>query len=156
MAKVLDEHAGGTVTGEFTKDPSPLPVGIPDDASKLVQVELHVRPLFATNQAGQRLAVIDEAAVGPGELTQSLCSPWQNDYRECACYYWAATRPDYVNVEPDTDGSSQGNIWMGKYREPKEYVPDNLRDSRLLTYEELFRDWQGRLRFIIGGKDAPE
>ena len=34
----------------------------------------------------------------PGELTQGLCSPWQNDYRECACYYWAASRPDYVNV----------------------------------------------------------
>jgi hypothetical protein len=156
MAKVLDEHVGGTVTGEFTKDPSPLPAGIPDDPSKLIQVELHVRPLFATNEAGQRLAVIDEAAVGPGELTQSLCSPWQNDYRECACYYWAATRPDYVNVEPDIDGSSHGNIWMGKYRQPREYVPDNLRDSRLLTYEELFRDWQGKLRFIVGGKDAPE
>jgi Ferritin-like len=30
----------------------------------------------------------------PGELTQSLCSPWTHDFRDCACYYWASNHPD--------------------------------------------------------------
>ena len=32
----------------------------------------------------------------PGELTMSLCSPWQHDFRDCACHYWASNRPDVV------------------------------------------------------------
>src|SRR5260370_44158 len=52
----------------------------------------------------------------PGALTQSLCAPWQNDYRECACFYWAANRPDFVNVEVGTNGSSAGHNWMQKDR----------------------------------------
>jgi hypothetical protein len=40
--------------------------------------------------------VIDADAIAPGQLTESLCSPWQWDFAECACYYWAAARPDIV------------------------------------------------------------
>lgn len=36
------------------------------------------------------------AAYQPGELMQGLCSPWQHDFRDCACFYWAASRPDIV------------------------------------------------------------
>lgn len=32
----------------------------------------------------------------PGELTQSLCSPWMHDFRDCSCTYWASNRPDIV------------------------------------------------------------
>ncbi len=32
----------------------------------------------------------------PGELLQSLCSPWQHDFRDCACHYWASNHPDVV------------------------------------------------------------
>jgi hypothetical protein len=35
-------------------------------------------------------------AYQPGELLMSLCSPWQHDFRDCACHYWAANRPDVV------------------------------------------------------------
>lgn len=35
----------------------------------------------------------------PGELLQSLCSPWQHDFRDCACMYWAANHPDAVFQE---------------------------------------------------------
>ncbi|QEL13647.1 hypothetical protein [Limnoglobus roseus] len=89
-------------------------------------------------------------AVQPGELTQSLCSPWQNDYRECGCYYWAASRPDYVNV--DTTGvASTGHNWLQKDRDPavKDYFASNL-----ITYEELFRNWPGLLRFVVQGNDS--
>lgn len=29
-----------------------------------------------------------------GELTQSLCSPWTHDFRDCGCFYWASNHPD--------------------------------------------------------------
>jgi len=37
----------------------------------------------------------------PGELLQSLCSPWQHDFRDCACMYWASNHPDAVFQELD-------------------------------------------------------
>jgi hypothetical protein len=39
------------------------------------------------------------AAYTPGELTQSLCSPWMHDFRDCACFYWASNHPDIVLAE---------------------------------------------------------
>ncbi len=100
-------------------------------------------------------AAFTEGLVDPGELTQGLCSPWQNDYRECACYYWAASRPDYVNVEPGPDGQSKGDMWLAKKRTGT-YIPDDRTDSRLVSYDDLFRDWQNELRFIIGGFDRDD
>jgi hypothetical protein len=97
-------------------------------------------------------AVIAQDVAPPGELTQSLCSPWQNDYRECGCYYWASSRPDYVNVD-DSTGTSQGHNWLQKNRTPttpKEYFATNL-----VTYEELFRAWTEHLRFLENGNDKP-
>jgi ferritin-like protein len=38
-------------------------------------------------------------AYSPGELTQSLCSPWMHDFRDCACFYWASNHPDIVLAE---------------------------------------------------------
>jgi hypothetical protein len=35
-------------------------------------------------------------AYQPGEMMQGLCSPWQHDFRDCACFYWAANHPDIV------------------------------------------------------------
>ena len=35
-------------------------------------------------------------AYQPGEMLQSLCSPWQHDFRDCQCFYWAANHPDIV------------------------------------------------------------
>jgi Ferritin-like len=38
-------------------------------------------------------------AYQPGELQMSLCSPWQHDFRDCACHYWSSNRPDVVHGE---------------------------------------------------------
>lgn len=38
-------------------------------------------------------------AYQPGELMQGLCSPWQHDFRDCACHYWASSHPDLVLPE---------------------------------------------------------
>jgi hypothetical protein len=96
--------------------------------------------------------MISRVLAQPGELTQGLCSPWQNDYRECSCYYWASARPDFVNVQPSEAGTSVGDNWMQKKR-TGDYVPDDYVDERLLNYDDLFRDWEKYLRFQIGGVD---
>ncbi|HYK02203.1 MAG TPA: hypothetical protein VE974_10635 [Thermoanaerobaculia bacterium] len=115
-----------------------------------VQRDLTVRGLFA----GQTSVIARELAL-PGELTQGLCSPWQNDYRECGCYYWAASRPDYVNVEPGADGVSVGHNWLAvrDANTPKTYLPDSSATG-LVTYEQLFREWERVLRFQVGGSDS--
>jgi hypothetical protein len=152
LARVLHAHGGETVRCLVTRkqalDPL-LPPAAADDDTKVVKLE--IRRFFEPNQA-----VISREMVEPGELTQSLCSPWQNDYRECACYYWASSRPDYVNVEPTAEGISVGNNWMQKDRTPttpREYVLDNRQDTRLVSYDDLFRSWETKLRFEIEGKD---
>jgi hypothetical protein len=122
-------------------------------------VKLRIRPFFAsfTGRSGAvLLPAISKELLAPGDLTQSLCSPWQNDYRECACYYWAASRPDYVNIEAGPDGLSHGQHWFTRDRNgPREYIPDDLEDSRLFSYEDLFANWQKLLSFEIGGRDVP-
>ena len=171
LAEVLHKSAGKLVECWFTRTRVGTGMGVTLEGrdtvrtpakymkqkpTGLVARTLRVNRLFARSSSGATLPVIDERMVGPGELTQSLCSPWQNDYRECACYYWAATRPDYVNVEDSGLGETAGNHWLAKNRQPKQYIADDSLDARLWTYDELFRDWQGHLRFVIGGKDAEE
>jgi hypothetical protein len=127
-------------------------VFVPQGGGPETKISLKVRPFF---EAGT--GVIKRELLQPGELTQSLCSPWQNDYRECSCYYWAASRPDYVNVEARTDGTSGGHNWLQLNRNTgadKVYIVDDFADQRLVTYEQLFRDWEHLLKFEIGGSDS--
>src|SRR5215213_1571934 len=150
LADIVHQFSGKTVQCSFESLAEP---------KKTIEVALTVRQFFdEADVEGDkvRLAVIAKDIARPGALTQSLCSPWQNDYRECACFYWAATRPDYVNVEARPDGTSTGNNWMQKDRTPETpniYVVDDWMDPSLVTYADLFRDWERSLRFIIGGVD---
>ena len=101
-------------------------------------------------------AVIARDIAEPGALTQSLCAPWQNDYRECSCFYWAASRPDFVNVEVGPNGAATGNNWMQKDRTaatPKVYINDDWMDDRLLSHTDLIQSWETLLRFIVGNRD---
>jgi hypothetical protein len=122
----------------------------PATPANYVSLDLEVRPFFEDNTA-----VISRALAEAGELTQGLCSPWQNDYRECSCYYWASARPDFVNVDIDAGGLSKGDNWFQRTRTGS-YVPDDYADSRLIMYDELFRDWEKSLKFQIGGRDADD
>lgn len=137
-----------TFTAESSSVEVPAPDLTPDTPTATIEVELEIRHFFREGSAELARELLQ-----PGELTQGLCAPWQNDYRECACYYWAASRPDYVNVEPAEDGLSHGDMWFAKKRTGS-YVPDNRTDSRLYSYDDLFKDWQSALSFIIRGKDA--
>ncbi len=142
---------GQTLNCRFTKQKmlnQQVLDNLPDD--EVIVRAMTVRDFFETDTT-----VIAEAMAMPGELTQGLCSPWQNDFRECVCYYWASSRPDYVNVEPAGNGGSTGDNWMTKKRSGQ-YVVDDYRDNRLINYQELFEQWEDLLKFQIGGKDAPE
>lgn len=154
LAHVLCESQGKKVICDFTKDLPPEQAErqqpLPKSPSEYVSLSFEVRHFFEAASG-----VISQALAAAGELTQGLCSPWQNDYRECSCYYWASARPDYINVEPAGDGLSKGDNWLQKQR-TGDYVPDDYVDSRLLLYDDLFRKWEQWLRFQIGGRDAPE
>jgi hypothetical protein len=152
LADVLHRHQGQAVECRFAAL---------EDPAREVALALTVRPFFHESVVGgeaTRHAVIAREIAPPGVLSESLCSPWQNDYRECACFYWAASRPDYVNVEPRGDGTSTGQNWMQKDRTastPLIYMADDWLDPALVSYVDLFRHWERSLRFVIGGKDEP-
>lgn len=150
LAHVL-RHTGKPVRCDFSRNngwdqQQPLI----EDPANYVSFDLEVRPFFEDDTA-----VISRALAKAGELTQGLCSPWQNDYRECSCYYWASARPDFVNVTIDGNGLSAGDNWFQRTRTGS-YVPDDYADSRLIMYDELFRDWEKSLKFQIGGRDADD
>ncbi len=151
LAHILSQYQGKTVRCDISKDESYfLQQPFQENPKNYITLEFPVRRFFEPDTA-----YISELLAKPGELTQGLCSPWQNDYRECSCYYWASARPDFVSVEPDTKGLSKGDNWFQKKR-TGDYVVDDYVDSRLVLYDDLFRDWEKWLRVQIGGKDMPE
>lgn len=136
----------------FTRDVSNTIEPIPENADETIEVDMIVRKIFD----GDSIAPSPDF-LKPGELTQGLCSPWQHDYRECSCYYWPASRPDYVNIVPAADGTSKGDNWLAKGNlRTGEYILDDREDTRLVTYDDLFLRWEEELRFAIGGKDVEE
>jgi hypothetical protein len=141
---------GKEVECEFTAYANATDEVLLTPKTETLKVSLTMRRFFE-----EETAAINTDMLQPGELTQGLCAPWQNDYRECACYYWAASRPDYVNVEPGQDGLSKGDMWFAKKRTGT-YIPDNRVDTRLWSYDDLFKSWQEDLQFVIRGKDADE
>jgi hypothetical protein len=153
MVHVLQKQEQKVIC-HFTAKPSKEEVVVDlselDNKEKYTAVTLEVNKIFDGNSAA-----FSDTILNPGELTQSLCAPWQNDYRECSCYYWAASRPDFVNIVPDENGLSTGDQWTSIKRTGS-YIPDNWADSRLVTYQDLFDNWQGELNFIVQGKDALE
>jgi PDZ domain len=116
----------------------------------IVNANLRVRPIFDG-------AALSRDLVEPGAMTQGLCSPWQADYRECGCFYWAASRPDFINVElPAGGGAARGHSWMQTDRSPgAAYVADNPSSpAGQITYDDLYTRWQQVLKFVVGGKDS--
>jgi hypothetical protein len=146
LARVL-RHKGSHIQCDFTAGLAAERQPWVDDPETYVSFKFEVRSFFEGGTA-----VISTALAQPGELTQGLCSPWQNDYRECSCYYWASARPDYVNVELTESGLSAGDNWMQKHRTGS-YVADDYADTRLIKYDDLFKNWETWLKFQIGGRD---
>ncbi|MGH3943280.1 MAG: ferritin-like domain-containing protein [Pseudonocardiaceae bacterium] len=109
------------------------------DTDGVVQAAVLVAPRARYLDEG---GVIDPEIYLPGELTRSLCAPWQYDFRDCGCFYWAASKPDIVT-------SSDGNVaYLNFQRRDRTSVPPptdgaTLADRREqeLDYAELVSDW---------------
>jgi hypothetical protein len=104
----------------------------------------------------------------PGELTQSLCNPWQHDFRDCACYYWASNHPDVVlgqsgasvDEEPKDSTTALTYIdWLRRDRTPagEVAVPDTRSAARpdQIDHFEINWRWQ-ELNFVIGGREIAD
>ena len=101
-----------------------------------------------------------------GELTQSLCSPWMHDFRDCACFYWASNHPDIVLAEPqpgDTlpDGSPADPVaagtpidWLRSDRSPDRTgaALDTERKNRgaQMDHYEINERWQDLAIVLLG------
>ena len=105
-------------------EPGPVTIRLVDRDKRHDPKTLHGwRRLFTDPMTG-----VISAAYQPGELMQGLCSPWQHDFRDCYCHYWASNRPDLVmgevypgeRVLPDGDAEDPSrNLrvdWMRAYR----------------------------------------
>jgi hypothetical protein len=105
----------------------------------------------------------------PGELTQSLCSPWQHDFRDCSCTYWASNHPDIVLPAVPL---GQATLPSGNPAEPDPGEPrvDWLRDPDFgelhpwalpsqganrrfeMSYFQINRQWQD-LAVVLEGRE---
>jgi hypothetical protein len=92
----------------------------------------------------------------PGELTQSLCSPWTHDFRDCACFYWASNHPD-IALPPLPDPPVSTNdtrlgrdtAWERADRSMQSPpVATAQGDTTEMAYHEISRDWQ-LLNFVV-------
>lgn len=130
---------------------------------------LRIRPFFSSPGSDVDPSIRSET-VAPGELTQSLCSPWLHDYRDCVCFYWASSRPDFVNVDSDGNGHNWTDLdrptedGKPRYRDFPTSTGD--RSTIGVSYKQVFEDWEtqqstddpnardiGVFRFQIDGKD---
>lgn len=95
----------------------------------------------------------------PGELTQSLCSPWTHDFRDCGCFYWASNHPDIVQpalpaaVVPDDPDYSVRVPWMRTDRvtSPPPVERTNVRGVEM-DYFEINSRWQ-ELDIVLDGRE---
>lgn len=106
--------------------------------------------------------VIDPRLVRPGDLTQSLCSPWQYDFADCGCFYWASNKPDLVASEhqPDQilnfqrkDRSREGDRtataedWILKH--DRRWDGENL----TIRHADMLRRWE-EMSFVIARSET--
>lgn len=77
---------------DFAVNPQALPPVARDARGQLLLAAIAGRRARFVASDG----VLDPAIVPPGELTRSLCAPWQWDFADCGCHYWASSRPDIV------------------------------------------------------------
>ncbi|MFD3758071.1 ferritin-like domain-containing protein [Streptomyces sp. NPDC058622] len=97
--------------------------------------------------------VIDPDVYQPGDLTRSLCAPWQYDFRECGCYYWAASKPDISA----TSGGEYGNLnFQRRDRTTLPPAPDLTtyleRGPLELDHPELIMNWNV-LPVVLNGRE---
>lgn len=96
----------------------------------------------------------------PGELTQSLCSPWTHDFRDCGCFYWASNHPDIV-LPPTPDASEPTQAWnapvpwerLDRSISNTPPAPANSNEPVELGHYAINHQWQS-LNFVLEGRET--
>ncbi|MGI9499644.1 MAG: ferritin-like domain-containing protein, partial [Geminicoccaceae bacterium] len=87
--------------------------------------------------------VIDPAEYRPGDLTRSLCSPWQYDFALCGCFYWASNKPDMVQKDANSPQFSNFQRSRTGSEAPVELVADYGSWQRIDIGEpEMINVWE--------------
>ena len=129
------------------------------------QVQLTLRQGNTTRVlVGERARYLDDnGALAemflPGELTQSLCSPWTHDFRDCGCFYWASNHPDIALPPLPTPAPTTPEInayvpWERADRTLNVLpAPATVNDPIELNYYEINAKWQS-LNFVIEDRET--
>jgi Ferritin-like len=134
-----------------------------DDASPTAPVSVtltHYRRQYVDPDTG-----VISAAYLPGELTQSLCSPWMHDFRDCACNYWAANHPDIV-LGVDEGFSAKGPAgadpdlavrpldWLRADRDSRAAATESPGGNNAfrLRHYQINQEWTS-LAFVLEGRE---
>lgn len=94
----------------------------------------------------------------PGELTQSLCSPWTHDFRDCGCYYWATNHPDIAKPPlpappPDDPAINVDVAWQRANRDLTPLpAPATPAGPDELRHYQINAQWQ-TLNFVLEGRE---
>jgi hypothetical protein len=97
----------------------------------------------------------------PGEMTQSLCSPWTHDFRDCGCFYWASNHPDIAlpplpaAADPSDPQWNLSAMWERQDRTiatpPRPATADDPTPFEL-RHQEINGAWQ-TLNFVVGRRE---
>jgi hypothetical protein len=104
--------------------------------------------------------LIDPDVYQPGDLTRSLCAPWQYDFRDCGCFYWASNKPDIVT---SADGVQPYLNFQRRDRSSSQPLdippsdPQQWRDVRReqeLDYAELIEGAWNKLPVVLNDRES--
>jgi hypothetical protein len=129
------------------------------------QIQLTLRQGSTTRVlVGERAQYLDDngALAGmflPGELTQSLCSPWTHDFRDCGCFYWASNHPDiaFPVLPTPVPITPEINTYVPWERADRTLnvlpAPATVDEPAQLDYYDINAKWQS-LNFVIEGRET--
>jgi hypothetical protein len=137
---------------------------LPEGAPIVLTLGQQERPETLTLE-GRREAYLDDRGAlrsffVPGEMTQSLCSPWTHDFRDCGCYYWASNHPDIVQIQkpqeaPPSEAGDRMIAWQRSTKGTFESPPAPARPDRAsveMAYYEINNRWQ-ELAVVLDGRE---
>jgi hypothetical protein len=131
-----------------------------------LQIDLQSPAGATLRLTGKRARYLDDngalaAMFVPGELTQSLCSPWTHDFRDCGCFYWASNHPDIAQPPlpstPSGDPDWNAPVPWARAERTLNIIPDAATSSPPdppieLDHYEINRRWQ-ELNFVLEGRE---
>jgi rubrerythrin len=142
-----------------------LPEGKPVTIT-VARLDSNGNPTKQVTLTRNRVAYLDENGAfngifEPGELAQSLCSPWTHDFRDCACFYWASNHPD-VALPPAPVSATEDQRWRVAvpWERSDRGMPDNPSahanatgdQNREMRYYEINQRWQ-ELDIVVEGRE---